>query len=160
MFRILLIPTLKILYKDKDMTIEEFNNLELDQEVFFIKKPNIKNHLTFTSGVDRFVTAKKLFYETDSYSYNNKCNKGDTWWHIKEAEGNKSASRSIHYYSIEQWYLSRDEALYGKICMMKELLKKCKAPSVKSQPAYKFKQLMQQKNVIKQLSVKYPELLV
>lgn len=137
------------------MTIDEFENLQPNQEVFFIKKVRIKDHLTFSSGVDRYAVREKKIHEKDSYPHK----KGDTWWAIKGAKGCKNANRSLHKNALTEWYLNKDEALYAKLRIMDRAIKNCNMPSVKSQPAFKYKMLRKQKNVLKLANI-YPEFFI
>ena len=137
------------------MTLEEFENLQPDQEVFFIKKVRIQDHLTFSSGVDRYAVREQKIHQKDSYPHK----KGDVWWAIKGAKGCKNANRALHKNALSEWYLNKDEALYAKLRIMDRAIKNCGIPSVKSQPAYKYKMLRKQKNVLK-LSNIYPEFFI
>ena len=137
------------------MTLEEFENLQPDQEVFFIKKVRIKDHMTFSSGVDRYAVREKKIHLKDSYPHK----KGDIWWSIKGAKGCKNANRALHLNALEEWYIDRDEALYAKLRIMDRAIKNCTIPSVKSQPAYKYKMIRKQKKVLALAEI-YPEFFI
>lgn len=137
------------------MTREEFDNLQPDQEVFFIKKVRIKDHMTFSSGVDRYAVRERREHLKDSYPHE----KGDTWYAIKGAKGCKNANRALHLNALTEWYLDKDEALYAKLKIMDRAIKNCNQPSVKSQPAFKYKMVRKQKNVLKLANI-YPEFFI
>ena len=138
------------------MTEEEYHNLQPDQEVFLIKKVMIKDHRTFTSGVERHAIREKASFATNSYLHEKN---GNYYWKIKGAKGNKNANRSLMLMDKDKWFLNRDEALAYKVKAMIKAVKNCKAPSVRSQPEFKLNRILKQK-VVLLLTETYPEVFI
>lgn len=137
------------------MTLEEFENLQLNQEVFFIKKVRINDHMTFSCGVNRFAVQEQRIHNKKSDQ--NKV--GDIWWVIKGANGCKGAYRALVLNDLNEWYIDRDEALYAKLRFMDRAIKNCNILFVKRQLARKYNKLIQQKNVLKIAEI-YPEFFI
>ena len=129
--------------------------LSPDQEIFFFKKVNIRIPETFSAGIDRFAVGSKSIVSNNTYYEK----EGDIFWNIKGAKGLKETSKEFHRKEIDQWFLSRDEALAFKINIMKSAIRNCDFGATRSIPKHNLKYILQQRQVLKLVET-YPEVLI